>query len=489
MLPDVCEQVQNEIPWGFKYVEMILLSESAFLNYFSRHLLCNGVQVRIVVHSSVHPQNATLNEFLSRIPDAPTPLHLASASPSSPWKLGRSELLKHIATAEAETELDDVSDEMQKLLLYTMDVSKPTLCSPAETSSHFFRIFTQLMRTFVSGKGTPSLLWANPASVIPLRMHAFATLLQIINGMNTYMVRNGCTQLDGGKSRWNLTELGRVVAMVFDEEQLESSGEVFSEEEWKKMYISPTFSRSSASECGEESTTSQGSRPREKIRTRQPQKTNVGTSEVSDGLLEEESLDDLLAALASDAEIAASNVAADTSEPPTDSGLERVSPPDAEEDVESTTSRFKIDSKSDFQNNLWASSAESSSLVSSASGSTAAHTMIQAYSGVGPSNRRKWMTAPTSGLATIREDAIREDADPGDSDFNESAPDLGAVVTPISPEHPGDKNVDGNGGADALDTELVLRDRVAERKKMRVPRRVTNQEEAKVIKPSGSTLR
>lgn len=71
------------------------------------------------------------------------------------------------------------------------------------------------------------------------------------------------------------------------------------------------------------------------------------------------------------------------------------------------------------------------------------------------------MTAPTSGLATIR-----EDADPFESDLNESSPDLGAVITPLSPERSEGKKMD------VTDTEMVLRDpvNVAERKKMRVPK-------------------
>jgi len=433
-----------------------------------------------VVHSSIHPQNATLNEFLSRIPDAPTPLPLAAGSPSSPWKLRRPELLKYIASAEVETELCGASDEMQKLLLFTIDVSKPSLCSAAESSSHFLRIFSQLMRTLVSGNGTPSLLWANPASVIPLRMHAFATLLQIINSVNTYMVRNGCTQLDG-KSRWNLTQLGRVVAMAFDEEQLfinfdDRSGEILSVDEWEAMFIDPSFSGSN----GDESAGVQpGHRP-ERVRRRHSHTTDLRGSGRGGATSEKESLGELLAALASSAGSDASEPAPETSVPLLDSMPEKTLPP-VHEAVE-TTSEFKIDSKSDFQSNLWAGSAESSSLSSSVSGSMMAQNMIKAYSGVGPSNRRKWMTAPTSGLATIQ-----EDADQGESDFNDSARDLGAVVTSLSPERSEDKEADGNKSGDNVDTELVLRDPVTERKKMRVPR-VTKTGEEEATKAKSATF-
>jgi hypothetical protein len=433
----------------------------AFYNHVSPLYLVFA-QVRIVVHSSIHPQNATLNEFLCRIPDAPAPLPAAVTSLSSPWKLSRPELLKYIATAEAETELDDDSDEMQKLLLYTIDVARPSLCSPSESSAHFLRIFGQLMRTIVSGNGTPSVVWANPASAIPLRMHAFATLLQILNGINTYMVRTGCTQLDG-KSRWNLMQLGRVVSMAFDEEKLFSNfeacpGEVFSLDAWEAMYIDPSFSKSSESASEEESPQAQRSNRRGKTLPRQPRTAEATNSEGSDTSSKDDSFAELLAALATPAENESSeNQDLETSAPLPDS--DETSSPPTQEAIE-RSSDVKIDSKSDFQNNLWTGSAESST-PPSVSGSTAAQTMIQAYSG-GPSNRRKWMTAPTSGLATIR-----EDAGPIESDLDESAPDLGAVVTPLSPERPENRKIDS-------DSEIVLRDPIIVEKKttkkMRVPR-------------------
>jgi hypothetical protein len=459
----VQDQALNGNQWDFKYVATVTVypPAHAFYNYVSRLYLVFA-QVRIVVHSSIHPQNATLNEFLCRIPDAPAPLPAAVTSSSSPWKLNRPELLKYIATAEAETELDDDSDEMQKLLLYTIDVARPSLCSPSESSAHFLRIFGQLMRTIVSGNGTPSVVWANPASAIPLRMHAFATLLQILNGINTYMVRNGCTQLDG-KSRWNLMQLGRVVAMAFDEEKLFSNfeacpGEVFSLDAWKAMYIDPGFSKSSESASKEESSRAQRRNRREKTLPRQPRTAEATNSEGSHTALKDDSFAELLAALATPVENESSeNQDLETSASLPDS--DETSSPPKEEAVEQS-SDFKIDSKSDFQNNLWAGSADSSTL-SSVSGSTVAQSMIQTY-GVGPSSRRKWMTAPTSGLATIPEDTDRTG-----SDLNESVSDLGAVVTALSPERPEDRKIDS-------DTEVVLGDPIIVEKKttkkMRVPR-------------------
>ena len=181
-------------------------------------------------------------------------------------------------------------------------------------------------------------------------------------------------------------------------------------------------------------------------------------------LRREESFDDLLAALASTTDSTTNSdmdaEALDSLDAPSESSE---SPPEKEKTV--ISSDFKIDSKSEFQSNLWAGSAESPTQSTSVSGSIMAKNMIQAYGGAsGPSNRRKWMTAPMSGLATIQ-----EDAGPG---FSESNSDLGALVTPLSPDLPGDKKTNADAESDVVDDELVLRKPVAstaERKKMRVP--------------------
>lgn len=71
----------------------------------------------------------------------------------------------------------------------------------------------------MSGNGEPSLLWANPALVLPLRINAFATLMQLINFVSSHLSKFGLTQLDG-KSKWNITTLGRIVSLFFDEENM-----------------------------------------------------------------------------------------------------------------------------------------------------------------------------------------------------------------------------------------------------------------------------
>ena len=437
------------------------------------------------MHSSVHPQNATLNEFLRRLPDVPAAFTLSSATPSSLWKLTRDELLNYFTTVDIGADSNSLSDQTQTLLQYTVDVSKSSLCSSAESSAHFIRIFTQLMRTLVSGSGMPSLLWANPACAIPLRMHAFATLLQVISSVNTYMVRSGATQLDG-KGKWNLTLLGKVVAMVFDEEQLfvkpgEGTGEIFVLNDWKSMNASLTTATSPDRDFGSGSKP-QHQRRREQMRSRQSRKADAKKKIGNDNPVANESLDEFLAGFAFSSDSAVDvDVLANPLVPSSDDSTLDLAPtlcsessqekdaPLAIDAQANRTFEFKIDTKSDFQSNLWAGSAESLLISPSVSGSVAAQNMIQAYGGIGPSNRRKWMTAPSSGLATIH-----ENADPVDSDLTESSSltGLDPVVTQISPERSGDNKpstTDDINPNDAVDSELV-RITTGSSKKMRVPR-------------------
>jgi hypothetical protein len=284
------------------------------------------------------------------------------------------------------------------------------------------------------------------------------------------MVRNGATQLDG-KGKWNLTLLGKVVAMIFDEEQLftkpgEGTGEIFVLKDWMSIKASAAVSTTP-----ERDNKPQRHRRRDQMRSRQSSRqADVKKNTGNDNPAAKESLDDFLAGFASLSDRGVDNeqstrtfVASSDDFVLPQSFLEATPEKDTSSAIEAQVDKtvdFKIDSKSDFQSNLWAGSAESL-LVSPVSGSAAAQNMIHAFSGIGPSSRRKWMTAPSSGLATIH-----ENADPVDPDLTEgsSLTGLRAVVTEISPGRAGDDT----NTSDAVDSELV-RTAPATNKKMRVP--------------------
>jgi hypothetical protein len=115
------------------------------------------------------------------------------------------------------------------------------------------------------------------------------------------MVRSGATQLDG-KGKWNLTLLGKIVAMVFDEEQLfikpgEGTGEIFVLNDWKSMNASPTVSTSQERDF-ESGSKPQHHRRREQMRSRQSRKADVKKNTGNDNPTAKESLDEFLAGFA-----------------------------------------------------------------------------------------------------------------------------------------------------------------------------------------------
>jgi hypothetical protein len=290
------------------------------------------------------------------------------------------------------------------------------------------------------------------------------------------MVRNGATQIDG-KDKWNLTLLGKVVALIFDEEQFftrsgEGAGEVFVLKDWMSMKANTAETMTP-----ERDNKPQRHRRRDQMRSRQSsQQANVKKNTGDDNPAATESLDDFLADFASMSDSVINNeqstrlsfAAGDGLVLPQvpksflEEKLEKDGPSQsASEQQVNKTFDFKIDSKADFQSNLWAGSAESLLVSSSVSGSVAAQNMIHTFGVIGPSSRRKWVTAPSTGLATIH-----ENADPVNPDLTEgsSLSGLRAVVTQISPGRAGDES----NTSDAVDSELV-RTAPITNKKMRVP--------------------
>jgi hypothetical protein len=166
------------------------------------------------VHSSVHPQNEFLANFLGHELDLPRPQALSNKFTSS-LRAGREILLTRTQTTSPRV----VPVEEKTLLELVVDMARPQLCSPAKSTSHAFRIVSSLWRIVTVGTGTPDLVWANPAARIPLRIQAFASLLHIIGAATIFMAKNGVRVVDGTKE-WNVAEMGRVIALLFDERKL-----------------------------------------------------------------------------------------------------------------------------------------------------------------------------------------------------------------------------------------------------------------------------
>lgn len=350
------------------------------------------LQVRTVSFSSVHPQNTTLSKFLNATSNYPKRLKSEDLSSlSSPWSLSRNDMLLRI---DADHEPEPTSSSTTALES-VVEISKSSLCPQFDLSSHLLRVLSQLWRTLIVGRGDPELLWANPASLTSLRLHSFASMLHSLSSVTVYLAKNGLKQLDG-RGKFNVVSMAYVVGMVFDEEDLFFLPDGLFVEDLESVLAFGRKQANGKSNVGPESKMKYSqSSSRQAYRSSSdafaPGLMLGGESlHAVSGGIEAERLSTVVEAV---------TVTANTS-----------------------TSAVKVDSKADFQAALQKagsvddrssspldgfSSRSSSSKQASASGSQVAKNMISAFGSMnsGPAGtRRRWMTAPSSGLATIQED-------------------------------------------------------------------------------------
>lgn len=395
------------------------------------------LQVRTVSLSSVHPQNTTLSKFFNLGSNYPRCIKAQElSSPSSPWILPRDDILLRIDAAP-EPEADSPS---QAMLQTVVELSKSSLCPQSDLSSHLLRILPQLWRALVVGEGEPALSWANPAALIPLRLHSFATLLHSLSSATVYLAKTGVSQLDG-RGKWSsLVSMAFVVGMLFDEDDLfllpdgsptENLDDVLANDRRRdKVKVKSNDADAAAgsgTKASDASLFAQGTTPdngNSERRLRKPFDEVSTTKEVHavssnfDSLALEGSHLTMLPEK-SDA----------TQEPTEDTA---------------TSKSTKVDSKADFlaalqkansvddetHSPLDGFSSRMSTSGPSVSGNRVAQNMISAFGGMssGPAGtRRRWMTAPSSALATIQEDA---DADERKEDEGEGCGGLKEVFTP-----------------------------------------------------------
>lgn len=286
-----------------------------------------------------------------------------------------------------------------KMLELAVDITKPQLCSLPRASLHLCRVMPVLWRSVICGNGEPDLIWANPATPIPLRVHSFATILHLLGAASMYMSKQGVTQVDG-TSKWNVVTLGRVLALQFDEAKLfgDQAKEVFDPAAWgshaemeavsekvlhKRSHVRrnydlfndmPTRDGDAISPTTLPESTGANSPPTKvSVVTTTPIPTNKAASD-----------DYLLGAI------------------PT-LGFEQLTP----ESSPTKTRDVKIDSKTDFQSALRAAELDNDIDRPEGDGAAAAKAMIQAFSG-NITGSKRWMTAPSPALSTIRE---TEDSD------------------------------------------------------------------------------
>ena len=435
-----------------------------------------------------------LAQFFDSSPTVPRPL----TSDNLDWKWATSsdqlsDDFQHCQTRASENLEHSSLDE--SLLRHTVDIATPSCCPAFELVPHFVRIMFQLWRSLVCGNGNPStysdmVLWANPASLIPVRLHSFSTLLYVLNSVNSSMTKSGMKQLDG-KGKWNVvTTTSRIVMMLFDEDEifLDIYGESLEDLLQQDLNISKDKMESCAAESlrfqnGKENNGEDNSGITHEYLSPKKRASHSSTAELRPVNCDNDSSDIIK-------ENSFSVISECSSCPSPDTGDSLITSPtshasSSKDDLNlldfidkpmplrirsnsapPSLKPLKIDSKTDFQSAL-----NAGEMLNSPTGTN------NPFSGpgLGPAaNRRRWMTVPSLVLATIQEDNDKISENSRDSE--------GKGRTCVNEGTPAKEKSNPSTG-DALDTELVLhKSKPSKVKQMRVPNIQSMQaEEIKLI--------
>ena len=156
-----------------------------------------------MVHSSLHAQNSVVSEFLRQDP-YPKPVSLCDWTKLAiPWATTREELLYHLSHLDVSATGILASTSEERLFQLTVEVSSPAMNSGADMCSHILCIASHLWKAMIIGTGEHDLLCANPASSLPIRFRFFASLVQLISLVSSFMAKHGMSQLNG-LSRFNV---------------------------------------------------------------------------------------------------------------------------------------------------------------------------------------------------------------------------------------------------------------------------------------------
>jgi len=405
-----------------------------------------SLEVKVSVQSSVHAQNSTLGDFFGQETSIAASLQNGQFSFAS---LNREALLAHLDSDTDTPMSQGTAYEMEKLLISTVDISKPSMCSISDVSRNLLRVTQQLWTIVIAGTAESGIRWANPKSVIPLRIHAFASLLQLLGSTTVFFAKRGLAELNG-TDKWNLITLSRVLALLFDEGTIfgDHATEPISSTLFEDMY------RTSTRPANLE--TSKGSLAEKK---RRHVRSNFEFLNNSDKFFSDDKGErrayggsDILFSGPSHDDSSFQSGSGGASSPSSKVSKPSLTRSKTEGSTPSPTPKTFVDSVNDFKNALetgYREEIESDELLvnesSIAGTSDAAQAMMKAFSGpvVG---RKRWMTAPAPNLATISEDAA------GDATAFDKFEEQQTV-----------------GTLDSLDTELLLKPLKSKPKQMRVP--------------------
>jgi len=97
-----------------------------------------------------------------------------------------------------------------------------------------------------SGVGEPDSLWSDPSWSCELRMRSFSALLHALSSVIHLLYSSRHTNQLDGRPKWNLTSMGRLIALIFDEEILfEDQYSELQENSLHAKEVEPTFKKSS----------------------------------------------------------------------------------------------------------------------------------------------------------------------------------------------------------------------------------------------------
>lgn len=427
-------------------------------------------KVRIVVHSSVHSQNATLSDFLQSETDQPALINPDDKLVMSVLKSSRDEISKRCSGDLVDAARSTQPDE-EKMISSVMGIAKGQMCPTSDVSKHFLRVMMKLWKTLVCGTGEVDLLWSNPAATIPLRVHAFASLLQVLGSVALYMSKNGVTQLDG-ISKWDVVSLSRVVSLLFDEDKLLGFNKEITNEA-DLVFIPEVRSNSNPSRTVQK----KEEKPKRKRHVRNTFELGNQAAQSFDVSDPSSGFADLVRGLSGEnddfkqrsktlavfpkqkepqSSTTSSPILIDTSPTmDTNSDVMIEKPSGAREDV-------KIDSVSDFRSNLEAAlQNEEESNFDSPLTSSQTSSLRQKFGGLSMTGKKRWMTAPAPALATISEN---DEGDEIDGSLTNDLPLMqqANAIIPEDEEPKGDQY-----------SELFLQAKKSSVKQMRVPKRRT----------------
>eukprot|EP00980_Cylindrotheca_fusiformis_P017490 scaffold5490_cov125-Cylindrotheca_fusiformis.AAC.7 len=394
-----------------------------------------SLKVRITVQSSLHAQNTTLGEFFGQESGvANSVAYLRKGSETVPIDaISRDELSAHF---NSDMGKNSTPYDLERMLISTVEIAKPSMCSLADVSSNLLRIILQLWKVTIAGTAESDLEWANPISTVPLRIQAFATLLQLLGATTVYLKKRGFAQLDGAK-KWNLMALSRVLALQFDE------GSLFGEH--AEEPIGKNFLAALGKTSPKGPDTASHEKRRRHVRSNFEFLNNSDTVGGDDtGANNVYGGSDILFTGGS----SRSDFTRQAAKPSTSLEKPFMAKSKSVDAVPSSTQTPWVDSVNDFKSAMqtgYREDADDELVIDGGKGNAAAQEMIKTFSGPIVGSKR-WMTAPAPNLATISEDAA------GDASAYEQVE--------------AQKNL---GPLDSLDTELFLKASKSKPKQMRVP--------------------